>query len=79
LPQLDPVIIYSQVWGIFLLVAIFFIYNLVVSQADSYELNRGGAKVGRFFVPEQVILLAFSLTILTTFAFAANASLLGKN
>jgi len=79
LPQLDPVIIYSQVWGIFLIVVLFFIYNLVVSQSDSYELDRCGVKLGRFFVPEHLVFLAFSFTILTTFAFAANVLFIGKN
>jgi len=48
---------FSQVWGIFLLVAIFFIYNLVVSQADSHALSRGGAKLGQFPVSAPAIRL----------------------
>jgi len=67
LPQLDIVIIYSQVWGIFFIVTLFFVYNLVVSLSDAYELNRGGVKIGRFFIPEHVVSLAFGFTILINF------------
>jgi len=53
-------------------VILFFIYNLVISQSDSYELNRVGIKVGRFFVPEHLVDRVFGLTILTTFTPVSN-------
>lgn len=79
MPQLDPVIIYSQVWGILTIAALFFAYNLVVSQSDSYESNRGAARVGRFLLPEHLVEVAFGLTILTTFSFPAASSLMGRS